>query len=103
MSPPIFPTRSLTENPNASSSEDEAGQQMLNISLFTTSPDVVYSFPAAEIREQRDLYPRWGHTTAEIEKFDIFYIYSCVNKKNESIFNMKSQNYALCLKGVWLI
>ena len=48
-----------TENPRVSSSEEEAGQQMVNISLFSTGPDVLYSFPATEMRDYQDLYPRY--------------------------------------------
>jgi hypothetical protein len=33
---------------------------MVNISLFSTGPDVLYSFPATEMREHQDLYPRSG-------------------------------------------
>lgn len=39
------------ENPSVSSSEEEAGQQMVNISLFCTGPDVLYTFPATEMKE----------------------------------------------------
>ena len=46
------------ENPRVSSSEEEAGQQMVNISLFSTGPDALYSFPATEMRDHQDLYPR---------------------------------------------
>lgn len=45
------------ENPSVSSSEEEAGQQMVNISLFCTGPDVLYTFPATEMKE--DSYTRY--------------------------------------------
>ena len=48
----------LVENPRVSSSEEEAGQQMVNISLFSTGPDVLYSFPATEIKDHQDMYTR---------------------------------------------
>ena len=47
-----------SENPRVSSSEEEAGQQMVNISLFSTGPDVLYSFPATEMRDHQEIYPR---------------------------------------------
>lgn len=48
-----------TENPRVSSSEEEAGHQMVNISLFSTGPEVLHSFPATEMRDHQDLYSRY--------------------------------------------
>jgi hypothetical protein len=53
------------ENPRVSSSEEEAGQQMVNISLFSTGPDALYSFPATEMRDHQDLYPSHLVLTAD--------------------------------------
>jgi hypothetical protein len=38
---------------------------MVNISLFSTGPDVLYSFPATEMREHQDLYPSHLVVTAD--------------------------------------
>lgn len=48
-----------TDNPQVSSSEEEAGHQMVNISLFSTGPEVLHSFPATEMRDHQDLYSRY--------------------------------------------
>ena len=39
-----------TENRGVSSSEDE-GQEMVNISLYSTSPEIMHSFAATEIKD----------------------------------------------------
>ena len=47
------------ENPSASSSdfEDDVEQQhKVNISLFTTSPEVVHTFPVVEIRDSAEYH-----------------------------------------------
>lgn len=52
---------SSSEHPSASSSEDEGGQGMVNISLFSTNPEILYSFPCTEIKEGVELFPRCVH------------------------------------------
>ena len=38
-----------------SSSEDE-GQEMVNISLYSTSPEIMHSFPATEIKDKAQFH-----------------------------------------------
>ena len=35
---------------------------MVNISLFSTNPDVLYSFPCVEMRETQETFPRYPRT-----------------------------------------
>ena len=54
------PPPTHTETPSASSSEEDSNQ-MVNISLFSTNPDVLYSFPCIEMRETQEAFPRYPH------------------------------------------
>ena len=36
---------------------------MVNVSLFSTNPDVLYSFPCIEMRDTQEAFPRYLHMT----------------------------------------
>ena len=44
-----------SEARGVSSSEDE-GQEMVNISLYSTSPEIMHSFPATEIKDKAQFH-----------------------------------------------
>ena len=50
-------THTPPETPSASSSEDE-GQGMVNVSLFTTNPEITHSFPCTELKDGVEAFPR---------------------------------------------
>ena len=50
---------SSTENRGVSSSEDES-QEMVNISLYSTSPEIMHSFAATEIKDTAQFH-RYVH------------------------------------------
>lgn len=56
--PPNTHPNTHTETPSASSSEEDGSHQMVNISLFSTSPEVLHSFPCLEIKDTPDTFPR---------------------------------------------
>lgn len=64
--PPLFlPLSSflpslLSENAGDSSSEDEARQEMVNISLYSGGPDITHTFPATEISDSREYHRSVG-------------------------------------------
>ena len=52
--PSFSPPYPHPENPNASGSDDEARQEMVNISMYSGGPGITHTFPATEIYESRE-------------------------------------------------
>ena len=52
----VFTCLCVAENPSASSSEDEVGQEMVNISLYCGGPDITHTFPATEQKDNREYH-----------------------------------------------
>ena len=75
--PPHTHTHTYTETPSASSSEEDSNQ-MVNISLFSTNPDVLYSFPCIEMRETQETFPRYPRI--------ILYCAKDLSLDNQSLF-----------------
>ena len=46
------------EDSNEWSSEDDTSNPLVNISLYSTSPEITHSFPCSELSESGHIFPR---------------------------------------------